>query len=77
MKAGRPIGGRLAPDEKQKALERAREAQKVWRLENPDKQKEYLQRFRERRDQEGNEDPTSILQKFIKRIKGIYIGGEN
>ena len=70
MKAGRPIGGRLTPDDKQKALDRAREATKVWKEHNPDKQQEYLKRYKAK---EHSIDLISVLQKFIRHIKEVSI----
>ena len=64
--AGRPLMGRLNQVDKEDALERAKVAQKMWRSEHPNKAIEYRERYM-------NKEPSSVLKRFLTRIKNICI----
>ena len=75
-KVGRPAGGCLNPEEKIESIRKAREAQKRWRLENPDRHAEHIKNYHERKKNQNKEiNKEKILVKFIKRLSNVGIVG--
>jgi len=69
--AGRPLGGCLTPEQKLISIGKARESQKRWRLQNPDRQQTYIKNYRNKSGKESNQ--FKVMQCFIKRIRTITI----
>ncbi len=74
-KAGRPVGGKLSDEEKKLSLLRARELQKQWRIDNPERYAEHIKKYRESRKVAKEVDQFDLIQKFVKRIKTVNING--
>ena len=54
-KVGRPSGGCLSPEEKLESVCKAREAQKQWRLANPERHAEHIKNYHERKRNQNKE----------------------
>jgi hypothetical protein len=74
-KVGRPLGGKLNEEDKAKAVQHAREVQKQWRIDNPERYAEHVKKYRENRKQVKKVNEIDLMQKFLKRIKSVSING--
>jgi len=72
-KVGRPSGGCLSPEEKLDSVRKAREAQKQWRLANPDRHAEHIKNYHSKKNQNKEINKEKILLKFIKRISNVEV----
>jgi hypothetical protein len=73
-KVGRPIGGCLTPEQKAEAVLKARQQQRQWRIDNPERYSEHIKNYREKKKSK-DIDQFKVMEKFLKRIKTISIDG--
>lgn len=72
-KAGRPLGGRLSDEDKVQSVVHARELQKQWRVDNPERYTQSIKKYCESRKIVKEINEYDVIQKFLKRIKCISI----
>jgi hypothetical protein len=76
-KPGRPLGGKLNETDKKVSVMRAREIQRQWRIDNPDRYADSIKKYRESRKEVKEVNEIDLIKKFLKRIKCVSINGSS